>query len=216
MSQAATTQYVPDDETQKIYAAFKAEAEKRQLASLDNFDKSILSYSSAGLALSLTFLKDFVPIHKASATWVLYGSWMLFVVATCLTILSFLVSNKVQDLAISDAGKYYLEGNDAYLDKTRWQNRYVAYSNGLAGFSFVIALAFSTAFVWVNIDVRKDVSVPKDASQQLIQIVNETVQSSQPTPLKSHAPSRRKPKTEVPIEPPKTENSTCLCKVPNE
>lgn len=52
--------FVPTEEIKKIHADFVAEIRKRELSSSENFDKSILTLSSAGLTLSVGFLKDFV------------------------------------------------------------------------------------------------------------------------------------------------------------
>ncbi len=60
------------DGRKKLFAELKGELFKRQLSNSDNFDKAVLAYSSAGLALSLGFLKDFVPIAKASYTCLLF------------------------------------------------------------------------------------------------------------------------------------------------
>lgn len=212
--------YVPDDETLKVYNAYLAEAEKRQLTSIDNFDKSILTYSSAGLALSLTFLKDFVPVAKASWTGLLYTSWVFFVLATCITIVSFLVSNKVQEWSKHDARKFFIEGLDEFKDKDRWQKRYIESSNMGAGGAFVVALATSTAFVWVNIDVRKEAAVIGSSAQgsQTIQIVYEAGCAAKvggPVAAPPSKPIPRKP-VSVPAAQISTEKSTCYCKVPNE
>jgi hypothetical protein len=175
---ADADQFVPDDEAKKIFAAHKAEAEKRQLSSSDNFDKSILTYSSAGLAVSLAFLKDFVPISKASWASLLYTSWFLFVLATSLTIVSFLISYRAQELSISDAEEYYLNGKEEYLNKSRWHNSYIGYSNSISGVAFVSALALSSLFVGLNLDVRKEAVENKGSAGQVIQIVNDTENSA--------------------------------------
>ncbi len=147
--------FVPDEESWKLFNAHKAEAEKRQLASIDTFDKSILAYSSAGLGLSLTFLKDFVPLWQASYTLLLYISWGLFVLATVLTIFSFLISASAQERSIDDADKCYLRGDVSVLEKKYWQNTFIRYSNRFAGAAFVSALVLSSVFVGVNAEVRR-------------------------------------------------------------
>lgn len=76
-----TSAYASSDEEKKLYGEFLAETHKREMASTDNFDKSVLTLSSAGLGLSMSFLKDFVG-YAIVWPWVLYGSWILFVAAT--------------------------------------------------------------------------------------------------------------------------------------
>lgn len=49
-------------ERQRLYERHRDDLSKRQISNAENLDKSILTYSGAGLALSLGFLKDFIPI----------------------------------------------------------------------------------------------------------------------------------------------------------
>src|SRR6478609_5259475 len=86
--------------------ALLLEVEKRRVANVDNFDKAILTYSSAGLALSLGFLKDFVPIGEARCPLFLYGSWTLFVLATVTTIASYVISQSAQLRQLEISNRY--------------------------------------------------------------------------------------------------------------
>jgi hypothetical protein len=78
-----------EEERQKLFDELKAKLNKRELSNAENFDKSVLTYSSAGLAFSLAFLKDFLPIAKAVWGWLLYCSWGLFTLAIIITIISY-------------------------------------------------------------------------------------------------------------------------------
>src|SRR3569832_1908841 len=62
------------EERKRLYERHREELSKRQISNAENLDKSILTYSAAGLALSLGFLKDFIPISQAKYAWMLYGS----------------------------------------------------------------------------------------------------------------------------------------------
>lgn len=153
--------YVPSEEAKRLCKEYLDDARKRQLSSSENFDKSILTYSSGGLALSLAFLKDFIPIKTASMPYLLYGSWSLFVLATALTIISFLVSYRAQTLSIKFAEKYYLEGDVKYLNKTSWCDLYTRCSNQLAGGAFIIALIFTSVFVAINLNEANQMAETK-------------------------------------------------------
>ncbi|MDP1080667.1 hypothetical protein Q6298_28625, partial [Klebsiella pneumoniae] len=76
------------EERKRLYEKRREELFKLRLSNLENLDKSILTYSSAGLALSLGFLKDFIPIYQAKFAWALYGSWICFAFAISLVVLS--------------------------------------------------------------------------------------------------------------------------------
>lgn len=71
-----------NDEEQKrsieIYDSFRDEFLKRQLSNTESYDKSILTLSSAGLAISLTFLESVVPMETASHLWLMKMSWVFF------------------------------------------------------------------------------------------------------------------------------------------
>lgn len=146
------TPYAPSEEAQALYKAFLDDARKRQLSSSENFDKAILTYSSGGLALSLAFLKDFIPIRTASMPYLLYGSWALFVLSTAVTTMSFLVSYKAQTLSIHYAEKYYLEGDERYLNRQSWCDLCTKWFNLGSGIAFILALIFTSVFVATNLN----------------------------------------------------------------
>ena len=57
------------DESEKLYEMYLKEEEdisKRELSNVENLDKAILSLSSAGLGLSLVFIKNVVKLTEAN------------------------------------------------------------------------------------------------------------------------------------------------------
>lgn len=138
-------------ERKKLFAELKGELYKRQLSNSDNFDKAVLAYSSAGLALSLGFLKDFVPLAKAGYKYLLFTSWALFVLAVIITIISFLVSQQgiAKQLKLSE--RYYLEHDETALaERNVWASA-TEIIPFIAGISFVAALICTALFVYFNI-----------------------------------------------------------------
>jgi hypothetical protein len=194
ITNSVSSEYIPSDEATKVFATFKAEAEKRQLSSSENFDKSILTYSSGGLAVSLAFLKDFIPIKEASGAFLLYGSWLMFVIATGVTITSFLVSYKAQENSLSCAQKYYLEGLEEYFNKKSWCDHVTKWFNIISGIAFVLALIFTSIFVSINLDKASTMSDKKTVTRGIaqdgigsptmskVQNSNGTLQRGLPTP----------------------------------
>jgi hypothetical protein len=139
-----------EDKTQKLYEDYVNEANKRQISSSENFDKSILTYSSSGLAISLTFLKDFIPFSKATATSLLLSSWALFVLAIALTTVSFALSYKANELS-KDYYRKYLDGDENYFNKkSNWEKMLVIF-NFISGLSFILAITFTSLFVALNL-----------------------------------------------------------------
>lgn len=140
------------DEVRKVYADHVAEINKREVSSWENFDKAVLTFSSAGLALSVGFLKDFVPIQMSSAGWTLYASWALFTVATCATTLSFLVSGRALDAQKQRAHDYYIEGDEHALERRNRWDISTSVLNHTAATAFLLAMVLSVVFLSLNLE----------------------------------------------------------------
>ena len=139
------------DGREKLFEEFKREIDKRQLSNSENFDKAVLAYSSAGLALSLGFLKDIVPLAKASYKCLLFTSWALFVLAVIVTIISFLVSQKGLSKQLKLSVDYYLGcEEDAPTKGNGWATA-TEVMPFVAGISFVVAIICTTFFVYFNV-----------------------------------------------------------------
>ena len=143
--------HVPSDEDRKLLADLTAEIRKRQVSSSENFDKSVLTLSSGGLAVSLGFLKDFLPIDQSAWSWTLYASWTALTVATVVTMLSFLASAKAQEYQQEAGQTYYLQRDESKLALNPW-DRVVIWMNRVAGFGFVSGVILTTLFVSINLE----------------------------------------------------------------
>lgn len=139
------------DDRKKLFAELKGELFKRQLSNSENFDKAVLAYSSAGLALSLGFLKNFVPLDKASYKCLLFSSWALFVLAVIVTIISFLISQKGISKQLKLSERYYLERDETSLTEGNAWATATEVMPFIAGLSFVAALVCTTLFVYFNV-----------------------------------------------------------------
>lgn len=139
------------DDRKRLFAELKGELFKRQLSNSDNFDKAVLAYSSAGLALSLGFLKDFVPLAKASYKCLLFTSWALFVLAVIVTIISFLISQQGISKQLKLSERYYLERDETALTEGNAWATATEVMPFIAGLSFVAALVCTTLFVYFNV-----------------------------------------------------------------
>ena len=147
--------FVPSDADKKLLEAFTSEVWKRQVSSSENFDKSVLTFSSAGLAFSLGFLKDFLPIGGAIAPWTLYASWGALTAATVGTMASFLTSARAQEAKLAAARAYYLEGDSSMLESLGW-DRAVVWMNRVSGVCFVAGVVLTTIFVGINLQRAQD------------------------------------------------------------
>ncbi len=176
------------EERKKVHAELRTELFKRQLSNSENFDKAILTYSSAGLALSLGFLKDFIPITQACAAWLLFLSWVCFSSAVVITLLSFISSQQgiKRQLDIND--RYYLKMDESALSEKNDFARYTDWLAYTAGFTFVVAIVCSTIFVSINLERiaimvdKKQVSLKEDTPTPTIQQTHKTEQKGAPVP----------------------------------
>jgi len=61
-----------------------------EMANAKAFDKAILTLSSGALALSFVFVKDIVPITISKNDWLLYASWIFFILALVVNITGYM------------------------------------------------------------------------------------------------------------------------------
>jgi hypothetical protein len=153
----APASYTPSEEDKKLFAELRAEVFKRELASADNFDKSVLTLSSAGLGLSLTFLKD-IGTSSVSSPWMLYASWVAFVLATLSTMTSFHVSMQAQSFQLNQADRLYMQGIEVALTEPNPWNRRTQWLNYLSAVSFGAALVLTAVFVIINVEEKRPVT----------------------------------------------------------
>jgi len=178
----------------KQHDELRVEVEKRLLQNADNFDKAILTYSSAGLALSLAFLKDFVPVSSATHSYLLFWSWALFVVAVLITVLSYLTSQLAQRRLLEKSQKYNIELDDAAFDLPNRPQQLTEAATYIAAASFVLALLASTLFVGLNVATganmatRSGVPVNNGATVPTMQRVPQGEQRGAPTPTMQQVP----------------------------
>ena len=136
---------------QKLYSETRQDLLTRQLSNSQNYDRAILSLSTAGLGFSLAFIQNLIPLTLSKHIWLLYYSWVFFIIAIVLTLLSFLFSQKAIDKQLFFAEKYYLEEEDEYAEKRNWLsdiNNWIFYSSWLI---FVLAISLTVIYVKINL-----------------------------------------------------------------
>ena len=138
-----------------MHAAYLDEVHKRELAGIDNFDKSVLTLSSAGLGLSVSFLKDLVLLKNVVLPLLLYASWTMFTVATVSTMISFLVSGKALSHQKVVAYRAYILADNAAFDEVNSWNCWTRRLNLISATTFVFAILLTTVFVITNLESNR-------------------------------------------------------------
>jgi len=139
------------DERQRIHSEIRQDLLKRQLSNAENFDKAILSLSTAGLGFSLAFIKDILPLSNAAHMILLHVSWFLFGAAIVSTVLSFMLSQRGINKQLEFTEKYYSGEDEEYLTRRNWQASATTCLNSIAGAVFIGAICLTIAFVSLNV-----------------------------------------------------------------
>lgn len=137
-----------DSKRSEIYQKTREDILKRQLSNNENFDRAILTLSSAGLALSVTFLKG--SDHQVHF-WILIASWICFVLAIVVTIISYQTSQRGLMKLLSQSERYHLHGDESVLKE---RNRFAEWTERCAVISaiaFVLAIVLLLIYFALNL-----------------------------------------------------------------
>jgi hypothetical protein len=104
-----------------IFNSYRSEIDKRHLSNAENFDKAILTYANAGLALSITLFKDAFSRAGLSGQLLLAVSWAGFTLSVLFVISSFLLSQRALLDQVALAEKYLLKFDDSCNRDSPWK-----------------------------------------------------------------------------------------------
>ena len=141
------------DDSEKLYELYVKEEEelsKRDLSNVENLDKAILSLSSAGLGLSLVFIRNVVKLSEATYVWILHISWLMFVLAITSTLLSYLFGQRALDRQREFNEKYYLDGDENAGQHTSFASRITRLLSYVSVFTYIAAIACTALFIALN------------------------------------------------------------------
>jgi hypothetical protein len=83
----------------------------------ETFDRYMLTLSDGALALSITFVKDVVPLRDAVCIPLLITSWVWFSLCILVTLISFRISIGALEKSVPYLNEFYLEGNPESFNK---------------------------------------------------------------------------------------------------
>ena len=143
------------DEDQKraveLHDDFRNELLKRQLSNSENYDRAILSLSTAGLALSITAIKFIIPLETAKHLLVLKFAWFLFFIVISTTILAYLIGNIAITKQLAIAEDYYINKSKKAHTQRNWLASINRWLNFTTGILFIAAIFLIIFFVIKNI-----------------------------------------------------------------
>lgn len=177
----------PEDIRVKLNDKIRDELTKSRLSNAENYDKALLTYSTAGLGFSLAFLKDFIPIGLSTAPWLLYLSWAFFVACILSTMCSYVVSQFGIKKQLNLAERYYLHQDDTALEEKNHLINATDWLNVFSGILFAVAVITTTLFVSLNLKKASTMSENKRAIAQDGAPVSQ-LQKVPSTPLERGAP----------------------------
>ena len=140
-----------DEERRALHGKAREHLLKCQLSNSENYDRAILTLSTASLGLSVTFIKNMVEIDQAACLWLLETSWVLFGIAIVTTVLSFQLSQRSIDFEFNRLNKYYLEKDDKAFGIPNVNGDRTKQAGYVSGITFVIALFTLMLFICLNI-----------------------------------------------------------------
>lgn len=137
-------------EAVRIYEKYRQDSLDRQLSNSESYDKTVLTLSSAGLALSVGLLNLLLPTSQIKYFLMLKMSWFCFSAAIILSLVAYRISNAAISKQLALAERYYIDGDEAAFSHKNWltvANRWV---NRLLGIAFSIAIILVMIFASIN------------------------------------------------------------------
>ncbi len=141
------------DRAERLHDEYRKKVWEDLSSGSEDFDKYLITFSIGALALSLSFIKEIVPLKDAIWIPSLVGSWVAFIVTILVTLISFRISMRALENMSPVLDDFYLNGNVEAFNKhledpwTIWVERCA----WVGIFFFVLGLVFTMIFVSGNV-----------------------------------------------------------------
>jgi hypothetical protein len=130
-----------------------------------DYDRALLTLSSAFLGGSLALTNQVVPLNAATNKWMLYGAWGFLGLTIILTLVSFIYGLLTLQTLRDAAERYYIkQEQDAQKVSVRVQKVVLSYVVA-CGLSFGIAIALLAGFISINVYREGANNVPVERSE---------------------------------------------------
>jgi hypothetical protein len=141
-----------DDRNFNTYIEMQKEISRRELSLYEQIDKYLFTLSSAGIGVSIAFIKDIVDLPNSSYIGMLYTSWGFFVLTIAINMVSYIPSLKALKKRRRHAERYYLQNDTSVFDEKNPQETLLTYLRYLSIASYIIAISLTIFFVMLNGD----------------------------------------------------------------
>jgi hypothetical protein len=136
-----------DEQIAEIKSRYRDQIYQGMSYSINKFDDQVLLISTGALVLSLNFIGDVVTLQAATWLWSLYGSWILFVLTSIVSVFTHLDSYRLHGKQMDrlDANLPLVE-----LDKKTTLRNYAMFIGLSAG------IILQVLFVIINVQNMKN------------------------------------------------------------
>lgn len=171
----------------------------------ESFDRYLLTLSGGALGLSLTFLKDVIPLRSAVCVPLLIISWGWFILCILVTLVSFRISIRALEKMVPYLNEFYLEGNAEAFNQhleSLWTKAvdWCAYAGIIC---FVLGLVFTMMFVGVNLSGGSRMSQEDATKIFSTGDLGKGVKPPAMTPVSPQAPQPKTAPAPAPVQTPK-------------
>ena len=145
-----------DEEHRNLYNQSRNELLRRQLSNSQILDKSILSLSTAGLGVSVAFIKNVVSLTPATSLRLLHLSWLMFILAIICTLISFLTSQRSIKKELNRIYEYYIRKKEKVLNQKNLPAQITGWLSLASVISYIAAISFTAGFIALNLNTTKE------------------------------------------------------------
>lgn len=133
---------------QAVYNANIAVLGGIQKSAQEKYDAILTTLASAFLAMSVSFMRDVVPLQDSQLFGLLYASWFGFACTIIATVLSLALGPKAVAWHVDRLKPHEYPSPD--LGKLNPWSKCIGWLNVFSGVAFVLAVVFTVAFVVIN------------------------------------------------------------------
>ena len=138
------------EERKRQYERTRGELIASQHANSEQFDRSILTLSTAFLAISIGFIRDIAPPESLVCFWLLYLSWFSFGATILVALWGLLCGQVILKRLIESAHAYYIKQKEDAYNISELLPKRIDLLNRVVGLLFSAAVGCTILFAVIN------------------------------------------------------------------